>query len=323
MGRTTSSTIKIIRKSIYTFLQNYNYFTNTSILALPFSTSILLSSCLSPNSISLHNTIQFRLLSLFDSVGIPTSYELFSIFTLKLSQTITSSILLLPFTFSFLLITKTSIIQHLNNHHKPPPSFTGTFNSILQTQLWNTLLIISANTTSLSILFIAFNCLENLKIFSTSTLIILLSIMGGITYSIVIANFMIICNMALVFSGMETKGGFISILKAYVMIKRRTTTALSLAIYINITLAGIEALFQFRVASVYANSTASNANPLIMLEGLLIAYLYSIIITLDTITSCIFYKSYILEGSKKVLDQEEGRLIHGYCMEIKREEELH
>ncbi|KAJ0580368.1 hypothetical protein HanRHA438_Chr04g0166411 [Helianthus annuus] len=320
MERTTT-TIKIIRKSIHTFLKHYNYFTITSLLALPFSASILISSSsLSPDSISFQNTFHFRLLSLFDSIGIPTSYEYFSIFTLKLSQTLTSSILLLPFTLSFLLITKTYIIQHLHTHNKKPPPFTGIFNSILHTQLWNSFLIISANSTSFCILFIAFNFLETLKVFTSSTLIILLSIIGGITYSIVIANSMIICNMALVLSGMETKGGFISILKACVMIKRRTTTALSLALYINITLAGIEALFQFRVASVYANLRTSNSSPLVVLEGLLIAYLYSIIITLDTITNCMFYKSCILEDSKYFPDQEEGK-IHGYCLKVKGEED--
>ncbi|KAK1436479.1 hypothetical protein QVD17_02259 [Tagetes erecta] len=322
---TTTTTIKIIRKSIHTFLKYYNFFTYTSLLALPFSTSILLSSSFFLDSIPFKNTIQFRLLSLFDAIAIPTSSDLFSIFTLKLSQTITSSILLLPFTFSSLLITKTSIIQHFNNQ-KPPLSFTRIFTSILQTQLWTSLLIISANTTSFGILFILFTCLEKtLKIFSSSTSIIILFSIMIMTYSIVIAHSMIICNMALIISGMGNKrAGFNSIVKACVIIKTRTTTALSLAIYINITLAAIETLFQFRVARLilYTNSSTTSYKPsliLVMLEGLLIAYLYSIIITLDTITSCIFYKSCKkFSGSKKVIDQEEGR-IHG--IEIKKEQQ--
>lgn len=317
MGRT--ATIKIIRKSIHTFLKNYNYFTNVSLLALPFSASVLLSSFLSPDSISLQNKIHSRLRSLLDAIGFPVWQHFFVIFNLKLSQTITSSILLLPFTFSFLLITKSFIIQSLNTKNKKPPSFIGIFNSILQTQLWNSFLIISANATSFWMLFIAYNCLENLNV-SSSTVIILFFIMGGIVYSVVIANSMIICNMALVLSGMESKGGFISILKACVMIKRRTSTALSLAIYMNVTLAGIEALFQYRVASTYENSRTSTPSICMVLEGLLIAYLYSIIITLDTINGCIFYETCIFATSKYVFDQEEGRR-HVYCLEVKREDE--
>ncbi|CAI9266808.1 unnamed protein product [Lactuca saligna] len=312
MGRTTS--IKIIRTSIHTFLQSYNHFTIASLLTLPFSLSILLLSSLSPDFISLQHTIHFRLQSLFDATGIPISSQIFSTFNLKLSQTITSAILLLPFTFSFLLFTKTFIIQSFNTHNKKSSSFSGIYNSILQTQLWNTFLIMSANATSFWVLFIAFNCLE--KMLSSSTLVVLFSMVGGIAYSVVIANTMIICNMALVLSGMETQGGFLSILKACVMIKRRIPTALSLALYINITLAGIEALFQFRLASAYSNSGTSNPSPLMVFEGLLIAYLYSIVITLDTIIGCIFYKSCKIKAS----DQEACRR-NEYCLEVKREEE--
>ncbi|KAL9995572.1 hypothetical protein Hdeb2414_s0002g00054741 [Helianthus debilis subsp. tardiflorus] len=155
--------------------------------------------------------------------------------------------------------TKTSIIQRLHDHHKKPPPFTAIYTSIFHTQLWNSFLIISANATSLFVLFIALNCLETLKIFSSSTLITLFSTIGGIAYFIGIASSMIICNMALVLSGMETEGGFISILKACVMIKRRTTTTLSLALCINITLVGIKALFlRFWMESCYVNSSTSN-----------------------------------------------------------------
>ncbi|CAH1426389.1 unnamed protein product [Lactuca virosa] len=95
MGGTTS--IKIIRKSIHTFLQSYNHFKLHPFLALPFSLSILLLSSISHDFISLQHTIHFRLPSLFDATGIPVSSQFFSSFNLKLSQTITSTILLLPF----------------------------------------------------------------------------------------------------------------------------------------------------------------------------------------------------------------------------------
>ncbi|MFS7952509.1 hypothetical protein Hanom_Chr07g00607791 [Helianthus anomalus] len=181
---------------------------------------------------------------------------------------------------------------------KKPPPFTAIYTSIFHTQLWTSFLIISANATSLFVLFIALNFLETLKIFSSSTLITLFSTIGGIAYFIGIASFMIICNMALVLSGMETKGGFISILKACVMIKRRTATALSLALCINISLARIKALFfHFWMESCYVNSSTSNPSiPLVVLVVLLLIYLYSVIITLETITSCIFYNSCKLGG---------------------------
>ncbi|XP_071731564.1 uncharacterized protein [Rutidosis leptorrhynchoides] len=293
------STIKIIRNSIHTFLQHYTFFTSTSLLSLPFSLSILLSFSFLPNhSLSLHSHLQ----SLFDAAGFPPESDFFSILNLKLSQTITSSILILPFTLSFLLLTKSFIIQSFNTLVKPPPSLTGIFNSILHTQIWNTLLIISANATCFWVLFIAFNCLQNLNIPS-----LFITFFGGIAYSIVIANTLIICNMALILSGMELSGGFISILKSCVMIRGRTSVALSLSLPVNIALAGIEFLFQFRVVKAYSDFGSNKITSTMVLEGLFIAYMYSILITIDVIIGCVFFKSCKIAYDQNIVDQEAGR----------------
>ncbi|KAJ0754970.1 hypothetical protein HanPI659440_Chr09g0352651 [Helianthus annuus] len=296
------STIKIIRKSIHTFLLHYHYFTSTAFLALPFSISILISCSLLPDSLSIHS----RLRSLFDAAGFPPESEFFSILNLRLSQTISSSILVLPFSLSFLLIAKAIVIQSFNTLHHPIPSFTGIFNSIFQTQIWNTLIIISANATCFWVLFIAFNCLENLHIPS-----LLFTIIGGIVYSIVITNAMITCNLALILSGMEMSGGFISILKACVMIRGRTSIALSLSIPVNMALAGIEFLFQFRVIKAYSDSGVSQLGSSMVLEGLFIAYLYSILIIIDVIIGCVFFKSCKIayDRNRNAADEEAGRII--------------
>ncbi|KAI3726869.1 hypothetical protein L1987_66675 [Smallanthus sonchifolius] len=289
-------TIKITRTSIHTFLHHYNYFTAAAILALPFSASILISSSLLPDSLSVHS----RLRQLFDSAGFPPESEFFSILNLKLSQFISSSILILPFSLSFLLIAKAFVIQSLN---KPRSSVTGIFNSILQTQIWNTLLIISAHATCFWLLFIAFNCLENLHIPS-----LFFTISGGIVYSIVITNALITCNLALILSGMELNGGFISVLKACVMIRGRTSIALSLSLPVNMALAGIEALFQFRVIKTYSDSGMSKPTSTMALEGLFIAYLHSVLIIIDAIIGCVFFKSCKVAYDHNIVDEEAVRI---------------
>ncbi|KAK9066566.1 hypothetical protein SSX86_013889 [Deinandra increscens subsp. villosa] len=295
------STIKIIRTSIHTFLHHYNFFTATSILALPFSVSILISSSLLPDSLSLHS----RLLSLFNAAGFPPESEFFSVLNRKLSQTISSSVLVLPFSLSFLLIAKAFVIQSLNTQ-KPRVSIagivnsvTGIFNSILQTQIWNTLIIISANATCFWVLFIAFNCLKNLHIPT-----LFFTVAGGIVYSIVITNALITCNLALILSGMELRGGFISILKACAMIGGRTSIALSLSLPVNMALAGIEALFQFRVIKAYSDSGMSKPSSSMVFEGVFIAYLYSVIVIIDAIVGCVFFKSCKIAYDRGIVDEE-------------------
>lgn len=300
MGKTT----KIIRKSIHTFLKHYQYFTAAALIAIPFSASILLSQSLLPY-LSLLGTVHQRVGMLFEAAGFPPSSQLFTILNLKLSQTITSSIIVLPFTLSFLLITKASIIQALT-HQKPPhqpqfSSFISLYSPLFHTQICNLLLILAANATSFSLLLIAFNCLDTFGL-SSSTSVNVLSATSAVVYSIILANALIISNLALVLSGMENNGGCMAILKACVLIRGRTATALSLAVPMNLALAAVEALFQYRVVRVYYES--ENPNSSIPLEGMFIAYLYSLLIVVDTIVSCVFLKSIRTDCG---LDQESIR----------------
>ncbi|KAG8388714.1 hypothetical protein BUALT_Bualt02G0154100 [Buddleja alternifolia] len=139
--------------------------------------------------------------------------------------------------------------------------------------------------------------------------LLLISTIGAITYSIILANAYIICNLALVSSGTETNVGFVSILRACFVIKGRTTTALSLALPMNMALAAIEALFQYRIVRAYHQSTALDSA--MVFEGLFIAYLYSILIVLDTIVGCMFWRSCKRDSKSftKVFDQFSVQLI--------------
>ncbi|KAL0421934.1 UNVERIFIED_CONTAM: hypothetical protein Slati_3216300 [Sesamum latifolium] len=126
----------------------------------------------------------------------------------------------------------------------------STFLSPSHHQLCNSLVILAANATCFFLLVIFFNFFDVLGLSSPRSQL-LLSATGAVVYSIILANAYITCNLALVLAGMEKRGGFISILKACVLIQGRTATALSLAVPINMALAAIEALFQYRIVSAY------------------------------------------------------------------------
>ncbi|KAK7265823.1 hypothetical protein RJT34_33447 [Clitoria ternatea] len=303
---------KILRRSIHSFLQNYHYFTSTAaFLAFPFSASILLSQALAPSPSSLLSQIYSRLWTLFDAAGFPSSSQLFSILNLKVSQTITCSIFTLPFTLTFLLIAKACTIQALN-HHKPTLPMPSSFYSIislykplLHTYICNFFLILSANATAFCLMFLAFSFIEGLLGHSSSGyLLLFMSASGAVLFSVILANALVICNMALALAGIEGHGGYLAILKACVLIRRRTSMALFLALPVNVALAGIEALFQFRLVRPY--HSAGKAGPYVALEGIFIAYLYSIFIILDTIVSCMFYKSF---KTGSLMRQEDKHLL--------------
>lgn len=88
------------------------------------------------------------------------------------------------------------------------------------------------------------------------------------------------------------------------MIKGRTSIALSLALPVNIALAGIEFLFQFRVVKAYSDTPSLS----MVLEGLFIAYLYSVVITLDVIIGCVFFNNCKRDYDHNIIDEETGRI---------------
>lgn len=103
-----------------------------------------------------------------------------------------------------------------------------------------------------------------------------------------------------------------AILKACVLIRGRTSTALTLAVPVNLVLAAIEALFHYRVVRAFHTGDVTSF-PMAS-EGILIAFLYSTFVVLDTVVSCMFFKS-CKTGS---LVEQEGR--HSYRIEIAEED---
>ncbi|XP_073270388.1 uncharacterized protein [Primulina huaijiensis] len=289
MGRTG----EIMRRSIFTFLKDFQYFTLfPSLIVFPYAVSILLAQSLVSSS-HLFALVHGRVRSLLLAAGFPLSSELFAVLDLKLSETIFTYLLVLPFSLSFLLLAKASVVIRALDHRKfekayPFSSWISVFNTLCITQLWNSLVMLSANATSFCILLIYFNLLDVLGL-SSRGFLLLLSATGAIIYSIIFSNSYITCNLALVLSGMEKQGGFTMIVKAFFLIRGRTVTGLSLAVSLNFALAAIEALFQYRVTKVYHNSMALSS--FLVLEGMLVAYLYSILLVLDTISGCVFAES--------------------------------
>ncbi|GMJ00021.1 hypothetical protein like AT5G61340 [Hibiscus trionum] len=295
-SRTQTNTI--MRRSIFSFLQNYHYFTTTAaILAFPYSLSILVSQFSVPHS-PLLPAIHGQLKSIFMAAEFPPSSNLFTLLSFKISQTVSSSIFALPFTLSFFLLSKASVF-HLLKHNNPDfSSIFSLYKPLFSTFVCNFFLLLAANSTAFSILFFGFHFINGFGFLSSPNWLTFMSAAGAVVYSMILANAIIVCNLALVCSGMEKSGGYMAILKACVLIKGRTLSALALAVPGNLVLAAIEALFHYRVVSrAYGYGRGDDFCGFSMgLEGVLIAYLYSIFVVVDTVVSSMFFKSCKSEG---------------------------
>uniref|UniRef100_A0A1D1ZBG6 Succinate-semialdehyde dehydrogenase [NADP(+)] 1 n=1 Tax=Anthurium amnicola TaxID=1678845 RepID=A0A1D1ZBG6_9ARAE len=289
-------TRRILRRSAHAFLSEYQAVAATAaLLVFPFSASVLLSQALAPSSSPLLGAIRSRVATLFAAVtgSPPASSELFSFLGLKFSQTIFSVAFTFPFTLTFLVLAKASVIQLVCGRVRrrgPSPLLLRLYHPLLQTHLCNALLVLSANGAVFSLLFLAFNAADALALAPGGPLVLCLSAAGAVLYSVVLANALVACNLAVIVSGVEGCGGYLPVLKACMLIRGRTATALSLALPTNLFMAAAEALFQVRVVRPYG-AAANRLTPSLASEAAVITYVYSLLIILDIVVSCMFFKS--------------------------------
>lgn len=278
---------KIVRRSIFIFLKYYQYFTTTPVLLmLPFSVFVLLSQAFSSSSSSP--------LCAIPALGISPSLRLFLVCDFGVSYGIFSYVFSLPFTLSSLVIAKGYIIQALNQHKMvvPPsfPSLVSLYKPLFLTQCCNSVINITANAVAFSVLIMGFHALESLGFSSKNPL--LLFVAGSLSY-LFLANTFVICNFALVVTGMENCSGYSAVFKACSLVRRvgNSGALLLVALCGNLGSAAVGALFLYRIVRGY-HLRGRQGFVSMALEGLLIAYLHSLIIILDTIVSCFFFKSY-------------------------------
>lgn len=286
MKKTMEDPSKIMRRSIHTFLQNYHRATTAAAVVLPFSVALLLSQPFFSSSSS--SLLHSRLNTLFRGAGFSSSLDFFNILSLKLSETLSSSLFTLPFSLTFLLFSKAYVIKLLSNNHSEDSSVY--YFRLLRTYICNFFLLISANASAFALFFLAFNFLESFG-FSSRNFYTFFSLSSAIVYSVILANAFVISNLALISSASTSSGGYTTILKACLLIRGRTSTALALALPTNLGLAGVEALFQYRVVRSYYKGDRDITS--IALEGTFIAYLYALFLVLDTIVNFLFYQSCI------------------------------
>lgn len=276
---------KIVRRSIFIFLKDYQFFTNIPVLLmLPFSVFVLLLQAFSSSSTSP--------LFVIHALGFSPSLQLFLLSDFGVSYSIFSSVFSLPFTLSSLVMAKGYIIQALNQHKMVlPPSFSSLvsiYRSLFLTQVCNSVIIFTANAVAFSVLFMGFNSLESFDSSSKNPLILFVA--RSFSYSF-LANTMVLCNFALVVTGMENCSGYLAVFKACSLLRRcGNSRALLMALPANLGAAAVGALFHYRIVRAYHLSGRPGCIYM-ALEGLLIAYLYSLLIVLDTIVSCLFFKS--------------------------------
>ncbi|XP_050229471.1 uncharacterized protein LOC126678620 [Mercurialis annua] len=248
---------KVIRKSIYTLLKDFHYFnTNPVIILLPFSASFLLFQ-------SIHQSNFFVLPTIYQFLDL-NFHQLTCIFLfVSLAFTLISS----------LIIAKTSIIRYLDDDHHKPNVSSFIYISI------TFLLLVALGFVEASLDF----SLKN-PIFVLATRIVLYTIL---------MNTMIICNLSLVIAVSDkdlNNSYFKAIRKACLLRKNTNYSTTLLAFPINFGVGAIQYLFRYRIVRDFY--VIGRVNLSMVLEGVLISYMFSVVIVVDTIVCCLFVKTF-------------------------------
>ncbi|KAE8727086.1 hypothetical protein F3Y22_tig00005929pilonHSYRG00161 [Hibiscus syriacus] len=218
---------KILRTSIYKFLQSYQYLTAmAAILAFPYASSVLLSHLFAPSSSIVLPSICTRLMAIFS----------------------------LPFAFTSFLVAKSSVFVTLNQQKPGFASTISLYKPLFVTYFCNLLCIISANSEALSLISFTFDLFEWFEFSMAPQWIVFMSVSGFLIYSFLVANTIVVCNLALVSSAVEeqSNGGCLAIVKACILLKGDAfSTGLMLTVAVNLELTAIEALFHYHTVKAY------------------------------------------------------------------------
>ncbi|GMI98219.1 hypothetical protein like AT5G61340 [Hibiscus trionum] len=203
-----------------------------------------------------------------------------------------------PFVFtlflslSSFLASKASIIKALNPQK---PCFQAPISGFIS--VYKPLLLTHISSLAMDSLILLFISMASLQPYLN---LLILSVFGAF-------NSVMVNNLALVMAVMGTCKGPLAIYKACSLLKNGgNLSTFFLFLPTNLCLSAIKELFRFRVMRIYRLLGKMNAS--LALEGLLIAYLYSLIIVLETIICFMFYKS--LESVPMATGDDR---IHGSC----------
>ncbi|KAF7057584.1 hypothetical protein CFC21_064823 [Triticum aestivum] len=292
------SATKIMRAALHAFFSHYHPAASAAaLLALPFSAATLLSR--SPAA-SLLPPLSLRLRRVLVAAGFPPASQLLFLLNHKLSQSVFSFLATLPFSLSFLLLAKACAVRAMQPPPPPPrkqrrhelsalPASCGRYPAMARTQLANFAALLLANAAVFAALLAAFNAAEALRLGSDGRAVLALSAAGVIVYSVALANAAAVCNLATVVAAAEGRGGCHAVLKALLLVRGDAATAVAVALPASLATTAVEGLFQLRVMKLYMiDGRISSA---MVCEGLLIAYIHSMICVLDTVITFMVYQT--------------------------------
>ncbi|XP_055806190.1 uncharacterized protein LOC129874838 [Solanum dulcamara] len=292
--------LEILRETVRILRYNPIGFLSIAALLICPVSAVLLSNILVDQYVV--KKLMIRLLLLVKSSGLPLK-PFIKQSCQKFSEMVISAVMCFPLYVSLLLLSKAAIVYSVDctysrknfDSKKFYIIVTKNWKRIVVTYMWVSMVITGCLTLFL-VLLVAVSSAFSVIGFPPD-LILYPAMIVGIIFSIILANAMIICNIAIVISVLEDDSGPEALLRSSSLIKGQTQIGLLIFLGSTIGMTFVEGLFEHRV-KILSNGNESSRR----WEGPLLVILYSFVMLIDCMMSSVFYfscKSYRMEASNE------------------------
>lgn len=294
----SSNALEILRETVR--ILRYNSTGFVAILALlicPVS-AVVLSNVLVDQSIVKQLTI--RLLLVAKSSGLPLS-PFIKQSCQKFSEMAVSATMCFPLYITLSLLSKAAVVYSVDCTYSRKRFDSSKF-YVIARKIWRRLIatyfwvcaVIVGCITLFFVLLVAVSSTFSVMGFP-SDLILYPAMVLGLIFSIILANSIIICNIAIVISVLEDVSGPQALLRSSSLVKGQTQVGLLIFLGSTIGMAMVEGLFEHRVKTLSYGDGSSR-----IWEGPLLVIMYSFVVLIDSMMSAVFYfscKSYSTQAA--------------------------
>lgn len=281
--------LEILRESVRILRYNSSGFMMITALLICPMAAVLLSNVLVNRSIVKRLTI--RLLLVAKSSGLPLR-PFVKQSCQHFAEMIVSSVMCFPLYITLSLLSKAAVVYSVDCSYSRK-KFDATkfyviiakiWRRLVSTYVWVCMLIVGCVTLFFVLLDAV--CSVFAVIGFSPDLIVYAAMMAGLVFSVVFANAIIICNIAIVISVLEDVSGPQAMLRSSALIKGQTQVGLLIFLGSTFGMAFIEGLFEHRVKTLSYGDGSSR-----IWEGPLLVIMYSFVVLIDSMMSAVFYFS--------------------------------
>ncbi|XP_022968624.1 uncharacterized protein LOC111467787 [Cucurbita maxima] len=283
------SALEILRETVRILRYNSTAFVVIAILLICPVSAVFLSNVLVDESTVKMLTI--RLVLIARSSGLPLM-PMIEHSCQRFAESILSSAVCFPLFVTFSLLSKAAVVHTVDCTYAKRRFEAGLFLALVR-NIWNRLV-----TTYVSVCLAIVGCLTTFLVLLGAVcstfyalgfspdLIISVAVIGGLVFSVIFANAVIICNIGIVICVLEDVAGPGALLRSCVLIRGQTQVGLLIFLGSTIGTVFVEGLFEHRVKTLSYGEGSSR-----IWEGPLLVVMYSFVVLTDSVMNAVFYFS--------------------------------